>query len=274
MTQRNTWIGALLITFGVVSLLAAKAHELNDAAPKASIEKSFAAEKIALRNLSAELHIDADNGTTVRVTASGEKRVLDALQWKMSGAHLEISQPPMQASHNAVHVERNMVITRDGGRSTTIIGGTSSANASKSMSLALHVAVPRDVPVTVSSFAGNLDIGTLSAPVSVELLSGTLSAGRLGPARLSIVGGGEIAVARIDGSLDLEIAGSGDITVQDGDMPFLSLETSGASTVFVGGRVGAARLSLNGVSTVTVAHVDREPEVDANGVTSLRIGNR
>jgi hypothetical protein len=134
--------------------------------------------------------------------------------------------------------------------------------------------VPRKTSVTVTGFTGTAQVGSLSAPVAFELLSGSLSATRLGRARLAIAGGGTLTVAQVDGELDLEIAGSGEITVEDGNIPSLSVETNGTSSVFVGGQVENARMSLNGVSDVTVAEVAQEPQVDANGIVTVRIGNR
>jgi len=273
MTHRNTWIGAFLISLGLLGLVTAKAHEQKRGEPAEVIEKSFTAETVALRNLDAALRIDTYDGSTVQVRVTGSRRALDRLQMGTSGPALEIAQPEANRdTTNAVHVERNVVINR-GGNSTVIIGGTPSSAPTEPTPLRLQVMLPRRVPLTVTGYMGRAEIGRLSSPVEFELMSGHMSVARTAGARLAITGGGEIEIAHAEGPLDLAIAGRGEITVKDGAMPALTLDTTGASTVIVGGRVGTATLSLNGVSDVSIAHVDRQPIVDANGVSSVYIGN-
>lgn len=273
MTHRNTWIGTFLISLGLLGLVTAKAHEQQSAGPTAAIEKSFTVAAVSLRNLDAALRIDTYDGTLVLVKAMGSQRAVDGLRMTASRSTLEITQPENNhVTANAVHVERNVVINR-GGNSTVIIGGTPAAASHPAAALRLQIMLPRRIPVTVSAYTGRAEVGRLFAPAEFELLSGHVSIARTAAARLAITGGGEIEIGRADGALDLAIAGSGEITVRDGTMPSLTLETTGTSTVAVGGRVGAATLSLNGVSDVSIAHVDQEPAVDANGVTTVDIGN-
>jgi hypothetical protein len=273
MTHRNTWIGTFFISLGLLGLVTAKAHEQQTAAPAATIEKSFTVDAVSLRDLDAALRIDTYDGTLVLVKATGSRRAIDGLRTTASRSALEITQPEAnRTAANVVHVERNIVINR-GGSSTVIIGGTPASGTRTPEPLRLQIMLPRRVPLTVTGYTGRADIGRLSAPTDIELLSGHISIARTGAARLAIIGGGEIEVARADGALDLAIAGSGEIAVKDGAMPSLTLDTTGTSTVSIGGRVGTATLSLNGVSDVSIAHVDQEPAVDANGVTSVDVGN-
>jgi len=273
MTHRNTWIGTFLISLGLLGLVTAKAHEQQSGAPAAAIEKSFTVKAVSLRDLNAALRIDTYDGTLVLVKATGSQRAIDGLRITAARSALEIAQSEAnRVAANTVYVERNVVINR-GGNSTVIIGGTPASGPRTPEPLRLQIMLPRRVPVTVAGYTGRAEIGRLSAPAEIELLSGHISIARTGAARLAIVGGGEIEVAQADGALDLAIAGSGEIAVKDGAMPSLTLDTTGTSAVSVGGRVGAATLSLNGVSDVSIAHVDQEPAIDANGVTSVDIGN-
>jgi hypothetical protein len=273
MTHRNTWIGAFLITLGLLGLVTAKAHERTDTGPAAILDKTFAAETVSLNNIDAALRIDTYDGSVVRIKATGSRHALDRLRLSVKDGTLEIAQPATpRNSVNVVHVERNVVINR-GGTSTVIIGGTPSAEVPGKTPLRLQVMLPRRLPLSVRAFSGKAEIGPLAAPLEFELMSGRVSAARLAGARLAIAGGGEIEVARADGPLRLDIDGNGQVAVRDGVVPTLSIDANGTASILIGGRVGTATLSLNGVADVAIDHVDREPEIDANGIAEVEFGN-
>lgn len=227
-----------------------------------------------LRNLHSTLWIDVHDGKSVLVSASGPQNPIKALRMAVVDGTLVVEQPETRrVSRNSVHVERNVVITRDGGHSSVTIGGTPDNTHFAVEPVALRVSLPRETALSIRGFAGNARIGAMTAPVDLETVSGEIEIRRLGTASLAISGGAAIEVIQIAGSLDLTIDGAGEISVQDGKIPALTLETNGSATVSIGGRVGRADISLNGIADIQIAHVDERPVVDANGIATIEIGN-
>ena len=286
MIRIRYFLGVLVPFFGLASVVAATAQAPTPTEEPAlvgkpattttaqSLDRTFDADSVALTNLNAILRTETHDGTGVQVYASGSEALISALRVSVTNGILVIEQPePQSIVGNTVYVERNVVITQDGGRSSVLIGGIPDHTKPEAKPIGLHLTLPREMPLSIRGFTGNARIGPMSAPVDLELLAGDAQLERLGSANLTVVGSAEIDVATADGALDVTIDGSGEIAVHDGSIPALTLETNGNATVSIGGRVGQAVLSLNGIADIRIAHIDARPTIDVNGISKIEIGN-
>jgi hypothetical protein len=276
MARTPLFLGALATLLGVAGILAANAAETATASDTRSVERSFTADTVRLRNLSATLRIETHDGDTVKFFAAGPAKEIDALRTELAGNTLLIEAPDRPHAgnvSNVVHVENNVVINR-GGNSTVIIGGVPATTTSTADPIDVRLLLPRSTRLAIRGFTGAAAVAAISAPVDLELLAGSARFERLAAASLSIAGGGEVEIDRADGSLDLTIDGAGDVTVRKAAIPSLTLETNGTATVIVDGRVETAEMSLNGIADIWIAHVEAEPLVEANGLVTIEIGNR
>lgn len=276
MARTPLLLGALASIIGLAGILAANAAETAAAPETRSVERSFTADTVELRNLSATLRVETHDGDTVKFFAAGPAKEIDALRTELAGNTLLIEAPDRPHAgnvSNVVHVENNVVINR-GGNSTVIIGGVPAHATETTEPIDVRLLLPRSAPITIRGFAGTTNVAAMTAPVELELLAGDATFRRLAEARLSIAGGAGIEIARAEGALDLTIDGAGDVIVHDAAIPSLTLETNGTATVIVDGRVETAEMALNGIADIRIAHVEAEPLVEANGLVTIEIGNR
>ena len=274
MMNRRSFLGCLLMSVGMLGLVAAHAGEAQEAHKPVTVSKTFKAKSILLKDLSATLRIETDDGPDVRLRLVGAKEHVQRIKPRLDGTRLIVSETPArQVYRSAVHVENNVVITKDGGRSTVIIGGVPTAGQGEVDDLSVLVTIPRNLAVVIKSFSGNANVADLSAPFELELADGAAKLGQLRQARLAVAGSGTIKADRVDGALDVSVNGTGDVLVNDGAISALAIDTSGSATVVIGGRAGTAQMSLNGVADVQIAHVDARPDVDSNGIVSVSVGN-
>lgn len=110
--------------------------------------------------------------------------------------------------------------------------------------------------------------------LSFELVGGEVRAGAMTSARLSVRGGGEIEVARVDGDLHADIAGSGSITVLAGSVTSLKSSIAGTGSVIVQAPAERAELAVSGVGSIEVQKVRQEPKVRISGLGTVRTGYR
>lgn len=286
MIRIRYFLGVLVPFFGLASVVAATAQAPTPTEEPAlvgkpattttaqSLDRTFDADSVALTNLNAILRTETHDGTGVQVYASGSEALISALRVSVTDGILVIEQPePQSIVGNTVYVERNVVITQDGARSSVVIGGTPGQAKAEAEPIELQLTFPRKTPLSIRGFTGSARIGRMTAPLDLELLAGDAYLQRLGLASLTVAGSAENDVATADGPLDVTIVGSGEISVHDGSIPALTLETNGTATVSIGARVGQATLSLNGIADVRIAHVDEQPAIDLNGISTIDIGN-
>jgi len=278
MARTHLWTGIAAAMFGIAGILAANATE--NAPADQSIERSFTAQTVELRNLNASLRVETHSGNTVKLVATGPEKEIAQLKTTSAGKSLVIEaplQPRFGGISNFVHVENNVVINR-GGNSTVIIGGIPGHSATAPENTAgpidIHLTLPKTAALSIRGFTGNAAIGEMTAPVELEMLSGAASFQGLASTILSIAGGARIEIGRAEGDLDLTVDGSGEVLIHDAAIHSFSLETNGTAMVTVNGRVAAAEMSLNGIADIHIAHLDAEPLIDANGIVTIDVGNR
>lgn len=263
-----------LAMIGFMFQMAANAHENVTPEPTETLTWSFAAHAVSLRGFSARLLVRTHDKKEIRLRLSGPRDRVRRVMPRIRHGDLEVDADIHGGIvRGSVRVENSIVITQEGGTSNVVIGGISTAETSSHNAMTLFLTVPRAVPITIEGYSGDADIANLSAPLSMQLLSGRARIGHLVRAYLAIAGSGEISVDRIDGALDLSIDGAGNIDISDGIMPALSIQTDGSARIAVGGRVGQASLMLAGDADIWIARTDRRPDVNADGIANVVIGN-
>lgn len=241
--------------------------------PQHQRSETYRAEDVELRDIVGRVRISVHEGPRIRVDASGPRSRIERLRITMRGRILFIEDKAAGTLiRNSVHVERNVVTVNEGGSSTQIIGAVP-GSPQATESLRLHLAVPRKTAMSVHGLVGDLHAGDIVGRFRLDLRAGTARLGRMRTVRLSINGGGDITAERIDGRLDVSVAGSGAVIVKGGSISQLSIASEGAATVQVGGTVRRAKVSAVGVADVHVAHVEERPSVETNGAASITFGN-
>jgi hypothetical protein len=244
------------------------------AADEMPFSAAYAAKAIQIEAFSGTLIVKVDTAKTTRLKLSGPERQRKSLRIAMRNKILRIhDRRPVRQVQNSVHVDRNVVIVGPGGYSNMVIGGQQAGAHREKSALRLELTIPAGLPLGIDGFVGDLEVGDTLGPIILSLAEGTARLGRVHAATLKIEGAGKINAERVDGPLSIEIDGSGAVSVGDGAMPSLTIASNGSAEIAVGGKAGTADIDANGVTDIRIDHVEASPNASINGVGAIEIGN-
>ena len=136
----------------------------------------------------------------------------------------------------------------------------------------IRLVMPADSDLTVAGLAGDLSIaGRSDAKLSVQLLRGDVSAERVGALSVDILESGSVSVERVDGPLNLNVQGSGELSVERAEMAKLNVQ--GNATVSLGRVEKELALSIPGHAQVDIGRADGSLRVDFPGAGRISIGD-
>jgi len=246
---------------------------------RASIDETFEASAAELIGVAGRVHIRLYNGHGIRLRAEGPKRwisdlvrrteesVLVVNAGSLDGSSVNIATGP--GARAETHIG-SLSIMSDGGVS---VGGVSTSGVAEAPP-EVELFVPPGTPLTVTAAVGQWEIEALKAPLTLEVAGAEVSAGAVTDARLSVRGSGDIKVARVDGDLHADVAGSGSITVLSGTVTNLKASIAGTGSVLVQAPAEHADLAVSGVGSIEVQKVRQEPKVRISGLGTVRTGYR
>lgn len=270
--QPHHWLAAM--TAVLLLTTSASSWAGSGTGQRASIDESFDASAAELIGVAGHVSIRHHDGHDIRLRAEGPKRwisdlvrrteagVLVVNAGSLGGSAINIASGPGARAETRIG---SLTITSEGG---VAIGGSADDPPK------VELYVPTGTPLTVTAAAGEWDIVALKAPLSFELVGGEVRAGAMTSARLSVRGGGQIEVARVDGDLHADIAGSGSITVLAGSVTSLKSSIAGTGSVIVQAPAERAELAVSGVGSIEVQKVRQEPKVRISGLGTVRTGYR
>lgn len=191
---------------------------------------------------------------------------------------------------NSGHIEANLrgsgdftgensgdVLINSGGSGNIALGDVRSLEFSNSGSGDLDVGDIRGSAVVTASGSGDVDIGDIqgsakmkgsgSGDIKFENLDGSLIYARNGSGRLS--------GAFVTGpQLDITANGSGDITIDGGQVEDLDVRTNGSANTRYSGAAKTANLTSSGSGNIRVGRVTGEVQIKSSGSGKVKINNR
>lgn len=248
--------------------------------------KRYQASSLELDQLTANVAVETHLGVDMEVTITGPEDEVKAIRAYVHdrtlviGGSTESGQGGMTVvSHGgSTHIRggRGIVIRSGnfmsnvfGGGMTVISGGSSNESATK-----VTVKVPLGTPVSVSGGIGNTRLGDINGPLTVNVCAdGDVEAGRMTDVNLHVQGSGDIRIAEVTGSAVAQIQGSGDITIEGGNITTLSASIMGSGDVTVDGVAQRASLSVMGSGDIRVARVLERPSKSVMGSGDIRVRN-
>jgi len=141
-----------------------------------------------------------------------------------------------------------------------------------SFELTLHVPPGLAIDIGESS-AGEYEIGDVGGPLKMHLSGAAdLHAERLSSLELDSAGAAEIRIDRLDGPGAVALRGGGELTIADGAMPSLKLESRGAGEIQVeGGEIGTLNISLAGAGNAEIQASVRDATLEILGVGDIEV---
>jgi hypothetical protein len=163
----------------------------------------------------------------------------------------------------------------------------------QTLTIALHV--PPGTAMSIEESGGaKYTIGPVGGKLALSISGGVeLRAVNATDVTLDLSGGGSVTLGQINGSLKADVSGGGDIHIDHGTLPDLTLsmsgggsfalaegavkrmalDVSGAGSVHVGATVGDATVDLSGAGDVQIAKVTGALTKNVDGMGSINVGS-
>jgi hypothetical protein len=138
--------------------------------------------------------------------------------------------------------------------------------------LTLHVPPGLAIEIGDSS-AGAYEIGDVGGPLKMHSSGAAeLHAERLSGLDLDSAGATEIRIDRLDGPGTVALHGGGELTIRDGRMPSLRLESRGAGEIQVeDGEIGTLSISLAGAGDAEIQASVRDATLEILGIGNISV---
>jgi|GEM_PF-2420036 hypothetical protein len=247
--------------------IAVTAFALFQPAEAETLTKTLAGTKLEVHMACpAEIKIEprADLGGKIEVEATAdEQAALDGIQ--LSGgevARIEYSEHCRAAEGLQIHGDLD-------------IGGLHLDNIHiGDSSLELAIRVPPGLPIEIRSASeGEYEIGAVAGPLALKLSGASeLHAEHLSSLDLDSAGAAEIHIDRLDGPGVVVLHGGGEVTISDGKMPSLNVDSRGAGEIEVeGGEIGTLDISIAGAGNAEIHAPVRDATLKIAGIGNIEV---
>ncbi len=248
--------------------------------PKKVGPEVFIGRAVDIRGIFADVDITVGNKLSIAI--EGPEAEVDAIKFTQRDDRLVVegSNTSGKGGRSGINISS--------GRGGIFIGGAigsshvvvSSGNVVSmsadggSSSTKVSITVPKGTEISAQGINGTTTIGDTEGPVQASVFGDSdFTIGKINDATLRIQGSGDITVASVNGNLDVNLKGSGDVDVKNGSVRNLSVNLMGSGDVKFGGRAENASLSITGDGDINVAHVTNRPLIRVMGTGDARVRN-
>lgn len=255
--------------------------------------KRASAEALEVRGIVANVQVNTHQNSDMEYTITGPADQVKAIRAHVQGNALVIE------SDGSSSFSGSMTVIGGGGRTiiqtgrgrtvfsggNIVIGGsnvmsnvfgrgnvtTVVTNGGDENAVQVIVKVPQGAPVSVNHVLGNVVIGDSNGPLTANVQSRSVYAGRITSAQLNVQGSGDIRIKEVNGIVTAQVQGSGDIEIERGTLPSLTATVQGSGDINVGGSATTASLTVMGSGDIRVAHVQQRPMQSVMGTGDIRV---
>jgi hypothetical protein len=200
------------------------------------------------------LNVSVSNGGPIAVSVSGTKERINHVEIHGGGESVLIEGQ----NDETVWDWKNWFNFADYGRS-------------KPDQLVVKVSVPRGTAISIDDMVGRADIGDTMGPLKFEASATQSKIGKVSSAKISLAGTGRIDIAAVAGPLNLDIAGSGKVTV--GATQSVKADIAGAGDTALGPIAGGLDVDIAGSGDISASRVNGPVKVDIAGSGSVNVAD-
>lgn len=244
----------------------------------------YSANALEVRAVQADVEVVVNEGSGCEVTMTGPENELKAIKVTEQGGMLIIQGERAGANDvtiisggGSIRAGRissgSVVVTGRGisisGGNVVSIGGSRGANKVK-----ITVTVPKGAAVELTDVDGKIAVGDTEGALRLTVSGeANVRVGRIGRLRARLSGASQMDIRHVTGDANIHVSGTGDITIDDGDINELNVGLSGMGSVTFGGTAQDADLSVSGMGNVHVATVVNRPHRSVSGMGRITVGN-
>lgn len=229
---------------GLTNLLATGPSVTGKAGP---VDQSYSVRRVRIDNLVAQVElITVPQPGPVRVQASGKPETMKEFHVRSVGDELVIR---LDSDEEEAWFPWNLfnMWSRD----------------RKAQDLQVRVTAPVGTPYDIDGIIGQVNAGDLDGPLRIEGHAVKARFGRVQNAKVSIAGSGRIDLGAVKETIDIEVAGSGNISAASAQAA--EIEIAGGGGVTLGPLTGGLSAEVAGSGDIRVAQVNGPVELEIAG---------
>ena len=232
--------------------------------------------QIVLAGKFKRVNVNVDSDSSVVIESMTKK---DQLSFQRSGDTLSIKTLDNRGNSNNIAKSQvitgniNSVAIGENASSVVSIGGVEDHSSTSQPLAEISIAVPKGTGISLEGSMVNAKIGDTLGNLSLDIGGvSNIEVGSVGDVSADLAGATSAHIAKITGNLSVEIAGSGELSVDSGEIRQLNVSTTGVGSVDVNAVVDKAIIAMTGAGTVRVKQVKMKPEVSIIGSGDIKIG--
>ena len=224
------------------------------AAPSSGpVDKSFTVRRVRIDGMVAQVEIiTLPQPGPIRLQASGKPETMKELQIRSVGDELFLR---LDSDEDEAWFPWNLFNMWSKDRSAR--------------DLSIRITAPLGTPFDLEGMIGVVNAGDLDAPLRLEGHAVQARFGRVDSAEIEIAGSGRIALGAVKQTLNIEVAGSGNL--QAASAAAAKVEIAGGGSVAIGPVAGAFSAEVMGSGGIRVAQVNGPVEIDIAGSGDVAI---
>lgn len=243
--------------------------------------KTFAASELLITNINADIEIEPHENKTIEVTISGTQAECDTIGLsEVAGQlHIDYQEAPVRIFGQRKPEQKgtgkmSFMDSLKKFLKTPISIKIVSVNTIVDSKPAIKIKVPKGTSISVKNTDGELIIGDTEGSLELNINnSDGANLGKIKNASLISSGDGNIDVSRVDGTLTALLNGYGDITVEEGAVSNLKVETNDAGHFEFGGTSQNGDLSCNSGGNITVEKINGTLVAQLEGCGNMTIAD-
>jgi len=237
--------------------------------------KEYEADKLLIAKVVGNVTIMPHDKKVISVEIKGPKSLVELIDVDQGGGLLDISGSEKSVTFSSSSSQSrsfgNVVI---GGITMSQCSFVGSADFSQTEIPELTIKVPKFSPINIFNIFGRTKIGDIEGPLVVELQGvDDVVAGKVTDADLKLQGAGNIKVNEVNGQTKMQIQGTGNINIKDGQADWLEIHVQGVGNARFNGTAENARLYVQGVGDIYVREVKNRPRKSVEGLGTIHVGN-
>jgi hypothetical protein len=210
--------------------------------------QTFTAKQVHVDGLVGKLDVQVSSGPQMTYTLSGEAEAIKEVTARVEGDTLIIDQKDPKESW-FMWFKWN-----DGWNENRI---------------KVSLTVPTGTPLDIDGIVGDVTIGDIKGPLKFDLAAADAKIGAVTSAEIDAAGAGTIQISSVQGALDLDVAGSGDIQV--GSAGSVNVDIAGSGELTVGTIAGGLSVDIAGSGDVAIDSVSGPVDFSSAGSGDVKI---
>jgi hypothetical protein len=244
--------------------------------------EKFPVTEVILSEMLANVRVVTKAVSAVSVTIEGDEETKQAAKLEVSGQSLKISAPlpfydgeRLAGFGSGSSFVSGSIFMSGSMSGMSIINGQVVNGRPVDMKRIIHVIVevPLGTTVKVGKLIGQATIGDIEGDLVINANgSTTVKAGKVKNLSISISGSADVDITSVNGTVEAQVSGSGDVRILGGEAKAFNATVSGSGDITFNGVAETANMGASGSGDIYLAECLSTPNKRESGNGEVRVG--